>query len=148
MITSNNGRRLIQQHEGLELTAYPDPATGAAPWTIGYGHTKGVTPGQQITREQAEQFLIEDLAIVANTITANVKVALNQNQFDALSSFIFNVGSGNFTDSTLLKKLNIGDYDGAADEFLRWDKAAGKVMPGLTKRRTAERQLFLEPCPS
>ncbi|PHM56708.1 lysozyme [Xenorhabdus sp. KK7.4] len=143
MEISNKGLECIKQYEGLKLKAYPDPATGGTPWTIGYGHTKYVKPGQVITEQQAEAFLHDDLQPIYLTLESAVKVSLTQGQFDALCSFIFNCGAGNFARSTLLKKLNTGDYQGAADEFQRWNKAAGKVMNGLTKRRASERQVFL-----
>lgn len=128
MQISNKGIEKIKGYEGLSLTAYPDPGTGGRPWTIGYGHTLGVQKGDVITPRQAELFLHEDLAPVYITIETNVKVTLTQGQFDALCSFIFNVGAGNFVKSTLLKKLNAGDIKGAADEFMRWNKAAGRVV--------------------
>ncbi|MEQ1967253.1 lysozyme [Xenorhabdus nematophila] len=143
MKISENGLSFIKQFEGLKLKAYPDPATGGIPWTIGYGHTKDVKSGQVITEQQAEAFLHDDLKSIYITIESAIKVPLTQGQFDALCSFTFNCGTGNFVRSTLLKKLNVGDYQGAADEFLRWNKAAGKVMNGLTKRRASERQMFL-----
>ncbi|MCG3471446.1 lysozyme [Xenorhabdus bovienii] len=143
MKISNKGLVFIQQWEGLKLKAYPDPATGGIPWTIGYGHTKDVKPGQVITEQQAEAFLHEDLHPIYITLEAAVKVPLTQGQFDALCSFIFNCGAGNFVRSTLFKKLNAGDYASAAAEFPRWNKAAGKVMNGLTRRRASEQQMFL-----
>ena len=138
----------IKESEGLVLKAYlptPDDV-----WTIGYGHTSGVTRGMTITKEQAEQFLEKDLEWVERVIATTVKVPLNQNQYDALASFIYNLGGTNFRNSTLLRKLNEGDYRGAANEFLKWDKQRqkdGKLVPltGLTKRRTKEKALFLEP---
>lgn len=143
MKISDNGLSLIEKFEGCRLAAYPDPATGGEPWTIGYGHTDGVNKNDSITQSQADQFLREDLAPIYTTIDRCVKRTVNQNQFDALCSFIFNVGVGNFTRSTLLNKLNNGDFRGASDEFLRWNRAAGRVMLGLTRRRAAERTLFL-----
>ena len=140
MKTGSNGISLIKQFEGCRLNAYPDPATGGAPWTIGYGHTgNDVRPGMVWTQVQADSALISDLAQCERAISRLVKVTLTQNQFDAIVSFVFNVGSGNLQSSTLLRKLNSGDYRGAAEEFPRWNKAAGKVMAGLTKRRAAER---------
>ncbi|AOF18411.1 TPA: lysozyme [Yersinia enterocolitica] len=140
---SQRGIALIKQFEGCKLSTYPDPATGSTPWTIGFGHTKGVKPGDVITAAQAEQYLLDDLAPIYITIENAVKVPLNQNQFDALCSFIFNLGAGNFVKSTLLKKLNAGDYRGAADEFSKWVNGNGKPMPGLIRRRATERELFL-----
>ena len=145
MKTGSNGISLIKQVEGCRLNAYPDPATGGAPWTIGYGHTgNDVRPGMVWTQVQADSALISDLAQCERAISRLVKVTLTQNQFDAIVSFVFNVCSGNLQSSTLLRKLNSGDYRGAAEEFPRWNKAAGKVMAGLTKRRAAERELFLK----
>jgi len=143
MQTSDKGFALIKRFESCVLTAYPDPGTGGVPWTIGIGHTNNVKRGDVITQPQAEQFLRDDVKVPELSIGTNVKVPLTQNQFDALVSFIFNVGSKNFTSSTLIKKLNAGDYAGAANEFPRWNKAAGRVLNGLTKRRAAERELFL-----
>lgn len=147
MKISQPGLDAIKAHEGLRLTAYPDPASGGDPWTIGYGHTRDVQRGQTITPEQAEQFLRDDLAWVETCIARTVTVPLSQGQYDALCSLIFNIGAGAFGKSTLLRKLNSGDAS-AADEFLRWDKAAGKSMPGLARRRAAERAMFLsQPIP-
>lgn len=155
MKISNNGLNLIKTYEGLELTAYPDPGTGGAPWTIGYGHTgPEVHAGLVWTKQQAEQALVSDVTQFERDVTSLVKVQINQNQFDALVSFAYNCGSDidaddiaeGLGDSTLLKKLNAGDYDGAANEFPKWNKSGGKVMSGLTKRRNAERSLFLTPC--
>ncbi|MEL5597104.1 lysozyme [Serratia ureilytica] len=134
---------LIKRFEGLSLQAYPDPATGGKPWTIGYGHTTDVKPGDLITEELANEYLMKDLHIFSLTIKNHVNVPLTQNQFDALLSLAFNIGHGNFVKSTLLKKLNQMDYVSAADEFLRWKFAAGKLVPGLLNRRLAERELFL-----
>lgn len=143
MNISNNGRTVIKGFESLELKAYPDPGTGGKPWTIGWGHTKGVNPGDQITQQQAEQFLSEDLAVFELTVNSAIKRPMTQNQFDAMVSLAFNIGGRNFAQSTLVKKFNAGDSIGAADEFPRWVKAGGNVMPGLVKRRAAERKLFL-----
>nr|WP_154926674.1 lysozyme [Pantoea agglomerans] len=140
MKVSNNGINLIKRFEGLELKAYKD-SVGVL--TIGYGHTHAVKAGDVITGEQADAFLREDLQVAELTINTNVKVKLTQGQFDALVSFVFNLGSGNFVKSTLIKKLNAGDYAGAADEFSKWVNAGGKKLPGLVKRRAAEREVFL-----
>lgn len=139
MKTSENGYRLIKQSEGLKTSAYRCPA---GVWTIGYGHTGNVKEGDTCTQEQAEAWLQEDCLVAELTIGANVKVPLSQNRFDALVSFIFNLGSGNFVGSTLLKKLNVGDYAGAADEFGKWVNAGGQKLPGLIERRAAEKSLF------
>ncbi|MEL6326935.1 MAG: lysozyme [Cyanobacteria bacterium J06626_23] len=138
--TNSNGLRLIKSFEGLRLTAYQD-AVGV--WTIGYGTTRNVRRGMQITRTQAEAFLQEDLVRFEQAVNDAVKVPINDNQFSALVSFAYNVGSGALRSSTLLKKLNQGDIRGAANELPRWNKAGGRVLAGLTRRRNAERALFL-----
>lgn len=143
MKTSPKGIALIKSAEGLRLKAYPDPGTGGLPWTIGYGSTSGVTKSMVITEAQAEQMLAADLVRFERAVERLVQVPLNQGQFDALVSFTYNVGEGNFTKSTLLRKLNAGDTAGAADQFLRWVNAGGKVLSGLVKRRAAERAMFL-----
>lgn len=144
MKTSKAGADSIKSREGLRLKAYPDPATGGEPWTIGVGHTgPDVYPGMVISADQADDMLRRDLEKFERGIERLVTVPLTQNQFDALVSLTFNIGLGNFGGSTLLRKLNARDYNGAADEILRWNRAAGKVMPGLTRRREAERNQFL-----
>ncbi|MEW5278120.1 lysozyme [Citrobacter freundii] len=148
MQTSPNGIVLIKKFEGCRLTAYPDPGTGSAPWTIGYGWThpvdgKPVRPGMTIDQATADRLLKTGLVSYENDVLKLVRVKLTQGQFDALVSFAYNVGSRALSTSTLLKKLNVGDIKGAADEFLRWNKAGGKVMPGLTNRRKAGRDVFL-----
>lgn len=136
----------IKEHEALRLTAYLPTKDDV--WTIGYGHTKTARQGMVITEAQAEQLLRGDLAWVEDVIDRLVKVPLTQNQHDAVGSLIFNIGEGNFSKSTVLRKLNTGDYRGAADAFLMWnkqrDKQTGKmnVLRGLTKRRQQERDLF------
>ncbi|MBC8950975.1 MULTISPECIES: lysozyme [Xenorhabdus] len=143
MKISESGVNKLKSYEGLKLKAYPDPATGAAPWTIGYGHTKGVESGQVITVQQAEEFLHQDLIPIYAAIQRLVKVPLTQGQFDALCSFIFNLGIGNFAHSTLLIKLNTGDYQGAAKEFVKWDRADGEKLAALRMRRESEQKTFL-----
>lgn len=138
---SQKGIDLIKHFEGLYLEAYKCPADV---WTIGYGHTIGVEKGQIITNKQADNFLRQDLGACELHIDKNVSVKINQNQRDALASFIFNLGGGNFKSSTLLKRINEGLYTEAANEFLKWNKAGGKVLEGLTKRRLAEKELFLD----
>lgn len=137
MKATDNCIQLIKRFEGLYLKAYVCPA---GVLTIGYGHTRGVKPGDEINELQAEIYLIEDLEEVEKQLN-HLSLPVNQNQFDALCSFIFNLGIGNFMQSTLLKKLKAGDKT-AADEILRWDKSGGKVLPGLTARRKAEYDLF------
>lgn len=141
MKTGIKGLNLIKQFEGLRLRAY---RCSADVWTIGYGHTASVDANDVITEEQAIKLLRQDIAESERTINKHVLVPLTQNQFDALVSFVFNIGGGNFRASTLLKKLNAGDYDGAAPEFRRWVIAGGKTLPGLVPRREAESALFLE----
>jgi lysozyme len=136
---SPNGFQLTEQFEGLSLQAYQDVA---GVWTNGYGNTHGVVPGSVITMEQAQNDLsvnVEGAEYVVNTV---VKVPLTQNQFDALVDFVFNLGSGNFQGSTLLRLLNAGDYVGAAGQFPLWNHSGGVVVDGLTRRRLAEQQLF------
>ncbi|MGH5310300.1 lysozyme [Citrobacter freundii] len=148
MQTSHKGIALIKGFEGCRLTAYPDPGTGGAPWTIGYGWThpidgKPVKPGMTIDQETADRLLKTGLVSYENDVLKLVRVKLTKGQFDALVSFAYNVGSRALSTSTLLKKLNAGDIKGASDEFLHWNKAGGKVLNGLTRRREAERALFL-----
>jgi len=139
MRTSENGLALIRQAEGLRLRAYKCPA---GVWTIGYGTTAGVKEGLVITKERAEELLREDVKRFEDQVMRLVKVRLTQGQFDALVSFIYNLGAGNLSNSTLLRLLNAGDYKGAAAQFDRWTKAGGKELAGLVKRRAAERALF------
>ncbi|MFA3104176.1 lysozyme [Acinetobacter pittii] len=144
--TSNAGLNLIKGFEGKRLNAYDD---GVGVWTIGFGTIKypngaRVKKGDTCTEQQAEDYLRNDLAKFEAAINKLVKVPLTQNQFDALASFTYNLGETNLANSTLLKKLNKGDYQGAADQFLVWNKAGGKVMKGLVRRREAERALFLK----
>lgn len=139
MKTSNNGIELIKRHEGLRLEAYLDPV--GIP-TIGYGHTKGVKMGQKITEGQAGQFLIEDLTIAEKEVNRH-KLNINQNQFDALVSFTFNLGIGSFRNSTLLKRIKVSPlHPDIAYQFNRWVYADGKVLPGLVKRRAEEARLY------
>lgn len=142
MKTSERGLAFICNHEACVLQAYPDPATSGEPWTIGVGHTGGVKPGDTCTMEEAMQWLKEDVAEAEEVINRVVRVELSQDQFDALVSLVFNIGGGNFERSTLLKKINALNFDGASDEFPRWNRAAGRVLAGLTKRRLAESRLF------
>lgn len=139
MKTDSRGIALIKEFEGLRLTAY---RCAADVWTIGYGHTAGVKNGDTITAGEAEALLINDIASSEQAVSQAVTAPLNQSRFDALVSLVFNIGQGNFRRSTLLKKLNNLDYTGASDEFLRWTHAGGKVVPGLVRRREAEKALF------
>ena len=143
MKTSTRGIALIKEFEGFRPKAYLCPA--GIP-TIGYGHTKGVKPGDTISERQGEQFLREDLAASEKVINA-LSLPLSQNQFDALVSFVFNVGSGNFTRSTLLKKVRVNTNDPSiAGEFAKWNKARVNgvltVLPGLVRRRKAESDVY------
>lgn len=135
-----DGYNLIKSFEGLQLKAYKCPA---GILTIGYGHTGAdVKDGMQITQSQADDLLQNDVSKFEKGVNRIVTQKLTQHQFDALVSFAFNLGLGNLQTSTLLKKLNDGDYNGAADEFPKWNKAGGVVLSGLTKRRLAEQKLF------
>ncbi len=149
MKVSAAGRKAIAAHEGVRLKAYADPATGGEPWTIGVGHTSAagppkVTKGMTITAAECDEILSRDLATFERAVLKVVTAPLSQNQFDALVSLAFNIGASNLSKSTLIKKLNARDYRGAADQFTVWNKAAGKVMNGLVKRRADERALFLK----
>lgn len=125
---------------GPALEAYLCPARV---WTIGWGHTKGVHYGMHATVEQCEQWIVEDCADAEKAVNDLVKVPLTQNQFDALVSFVFNIGRGNLANSTLLRLLNAGDYAGAAGQFPRWNKSKGRILNGLVARRADEKALFL-----
>ena len=139
------GLDLVKISEGLRLHAYPDPATGGDPWTIGYGSTgKDVYRGVVITEEQAEALLLKDLSRFEAGVTKLAPMSTD-NQFAALVSFAFNLGLENLKTSTLLRMHNAGDYKGAQKQFIRWNKANGKIMPGLTTRRQAEATLYGEP---
>ena len=131
---------LVKASEGCRLTAYRD-AVGVL--TIGYGSTGGITDGQTITQEQADALLLDDLDAAADAVRSMVTVSLTQGQFDALTSFCFNLGAGRLRDSTLLRLLNEGKYDQAANQFQYWTLAGGVRLPGLVKRRAAERSLYL-----
>ena len=141
---SNSGIDLICSFEGLRLKAYDD---GGGVWTIGYGTTiypNGikVKRGDTCTLVQAKAYMTHDLKKFESAVNTAVVVPVNQNQFDALVSLAYNIGIKAFTNSTLLKKLNVGDIRGAAAQFSVWNKAGGKVMQGLVNRRAVERKLF------
>ena len=142
MQTSAAGRKLIEVFEGLRLTSYQDQR---GIWTVGYGHTGDVYANEIITQEDADSLLAIDLHQAEMAIYNDVIDPLNQNQFDALVSLIYNIGAGNFKTSTVLRELNAGDYASAADAFLLWCKTNGVTNPGLLNRRKAEQALFLEP---
>jgi len=162
---SDAGMELMKHHEGCRLTAYADPASpraramrgdpafkgqdpktlSGAPLTIGYGSTgPHVTEGLRITQAEAEALFRKDLERFEKGVLRLVKVPVNQNEFDALVCFAYNIGLGNLEKSSVLRKLNAEDRKGAADSFLLWNKAQGQVLPGLTKRRNEERALFLK----
>lgn len=150
MKTSQAGLDLIKRFEGLRLKAYPDPATGGEPWTIGYGTTSSagvgkISRGMVITQVQAESMLARSLAAYEQAVLRALKVAPSQHQFDALVSLAYNIGIGAMTKSSVVRHLNAGDVNRAAAAFLLWNKAGGRVMAGLTRRRAAERDLFLKP---
>lgn len=130
---------IVREFEGLRLKAYYCPA---GKLTIGYGHTLGVKEGDTCTKEQAEEWLLEDLQKAADAVRKYVVVTLVENQINALASFIFNVGAGNFRESTLLKNLNRGWYDTIGQELMRWVYAKGEILGGLSRRRAAEAALF------
>lgn len=150
MKTSQAGINLIKNFEGFRAKAYPDPATGGEPWTIGYGTTSSagvgkVKRGMVITEVQAESMLVRSLQNYELAVTHALKKPVTQHQFDALVSFCYNVGPLNMSRSSVIKYINAGDPAKAAQAFMLWNKAAGRVMPGLTRRRAAERDLFLKP---
>lgn len=137
---------LIKEFEGLRLKAYKD-AVGV--WTIGYGHTSmagepKVVPGMTITAQEAEKILRNDLKKYEAMVDRNVKSGINENQRGALVSFTYNLGEGNLKKSTLLKRVNAGHFTEAAKWFAPWNKAGGKVLKGLVRRRAAEAQLFIK----
>lgn len=137
---------LIKRWEGLRLRAYKD--TGGV-WTIGYGHTSDallrVSPGLEITERQASVLLQHDLKEAEETVRRLVTVPLNENQYGALVSFVYNIGEGQFASSTLLRRLNAGDYDEVPRQLLRWVYDNGKRLKGLENRRKAEAKLWNTP---
>lgn len=144
MRLSQHGVAVAHYFEQCKLKAYPDPGSkNGEPWTIGWGHTgPEVKPGLVWTQEQADAAFLVDVTRFERDVLSLVKVPVNQGQFDALVLFAYNVGRKSLETSTLLRKLNAGDYDGAALEFRRWNKNDGQVMRGLTRRRAAEECLF------
>ena len=148
MKTNKAGVDLIKRWEGCRLKAYPDPATGGEPWTIGYGLTSaaGIVPvkrGLVITQAQADEYLVKSLEKYEAAVSKALTKTPTPNQFAAMVSLCFNVGPGAFARSSVVRKFNAGDTRGAADAFRLWNKAAGKVMAGLKNRREDERKLFL-----
>lgn len=140
----SKGFAIVKEFEGCELEAYPDPATKSDPWTIGWGHTgSDVYPGLVITQARAEELFQQDMKKFVDGVKRLVVVPMTNGQFSALVSFSYNCGLGALGSSSLLKYFNQGQVQAAADEFPKWNKAAGNVMAGLTRRRKAERELFL-----
>lgn len=139
MKVSQDCVELVKHFEGFEDTAYLCPANV---WTIGYGRTRNVKEGDRITEPQAERDLLEELEEFKQQVLNSVKVELKQNELDALTSWTYNLGVGNLKSSTLLKKLNAGNKSEVPAEMIRWNKANGKVLAGLTKRREAEAELW------
>ncbi|MBV1842201.1 lysozyme [Photobacterium ganghwense] len=132
--------KLIMDYEGCQLNAYQ---CSANVWTNGYGHTVGVTPNSVVTHDEVVGNLVSDVQSAEAVVDKWVTVPLQQHQFDAFVSFVFNVGAGNFQQSTLLKKLNAEDYTGACNELTRWVYADGQRLSGLVRRRDAEREVCL-----
>ncbi len=141
MKASPQAYTIIKEFEGLRLKAYKCPS---GVWTIGYGHTEGITAGISITEDQAEEFLRQDIETIETQINA-LNLSLTQNQFDALVSFVFNLGIGNFRKSRLLSLIKADPYDNAImDEFLKWVYSGGRVLPGLQRRRLSEMKLYFK----
>lgn len=138
---SKPGLELTEMFEGCKLVAYPDQG---GVWTIGYGHTRAVKQGMTCTQAQAEQWLLFDVADAVAAVNRLVTAPTTQHEFDAMVDFCFNVGQGNFGSSTLLRKVNAGDTAGADAEFAHWNLVAGKVNPGVARRRTSEAAEFLQ----
>jgi GH24 family phage-related lysozyme (muramidase) len=142
---NQEGLELIKSFEGCSLHAYPDPGTGAQPYTIGYGHTgPHIKLSAEITQGEAECLLKADLERFEQAVNRMVNRDLTPNQFSALVSFAFNVGEGSLEGSTILRMVNLGDFQAAANHFKNWVYAGGHTMPGLVRRREAEATLFLK----
>jgi lysozyme len=135
-----NGTRIIHRFEGCKLKAYPDPGPTGLPWTIGRGHTKGVTPDMVITQDQADEFTKEDLEEFSAIVSSTIKASLNDDQFSAVVCFAFNVKS--WKDTPLIKLISAGNFGEAMIHWLRYCKADGVEMSGLENRRKAELALF------
>lgn len=145
MKLSQRGKDFIKSFEGLELRVYPDPATGGAPYTAGYGHTgSDVKSGMTVTQAMADAWFDKDVEKFESGVSELLTAPTTQPQFDAMVSLAYNIGLGNFKSSTLLKKHNAKCYQCAAGQFPAWNRAAGKVMNGLTRRRNAERALYMQ----
>jgi lysozyme len=153
MRLNKKGELLIKTFEaarGPELKSYPDPATGGKPFTAGYGSTcrpngEPIKPGEEFTVEECEEFFKHDVEKFESHLDECLDVELTENQWAACVSLMYNIGPGNFRKSTLLTLLNEGLFEMVGEQFLRWNKAAGKVMAGLTRRRQAEADLFNTP---
>lgn len=139
MQISEEGRQLIKKFEGCELEAYK---CSANVWTIGYGRTKNVSRGDTCTQEQADKWLEEELPVYGAYVSDAVLVPLDQNEFDALVSWVYNLGPTNLNNSTMLKVLNDNKKNEVPNQMRRWNKANGKVLEGLERRRLAESLLF------
>jgi lysozyme len=147
---SKSGYDLTKKFEGCELVAYPDPGTKDhpdpkkrnKPWTIGWGHTKGVYEGTTCSQAQADAWLVEDMKEAEDAVNDLVKVPLSQGQFDALVDFTFNLGRSRLLNSELLQKLNEGRYSEVDGELMEWIYASGKILAGLVSRRRAEADSF------
>jgi lysozyme len=141
---SPKGANLIREFEGLRLQAYPDPGSGGAPWTIGIGHTgPEVKRGMRVTEAQAWAYFHKDIQKFERAVEKLLDGApVTQNAFDAMVSLSYNIGPGNFAKSSVLRFHKARQYRKAADSFVKWNRAAGKVMAGLTRRRLAEKALY------
>ena len=137
--TSQEGISLIKSFEGCELTAYRCSADVP---TIGYGHTAGVSDGDTCTQEEAENMLAEDLVEFEDYVKNYVESELQQNEFDALVAWTYNLGPANLKESTMLKELNSGNFEEVPRQMKRWNRAGGEVLDGLIRRREAESRLF------
>jgi len=140
-VISAEGIALIKKFEGCELTSYQD---SVGVWTIGFGHTKGVKRGMIVTQAEASRMLEDELTEYEGYINDYIKVDLEQHQFDALVAWVYNLGPTNLKKSTLLKELNSGSFRNVPKEIRRWNKAGGRVLNGLIRRREAEALLFME----
>ena len=139
MQISEEGKNLIKKFEGCELEAYK---CAAGVWTIGYGHIKTAVEGMKIDQATANELFDEEMEEYETYVNTAVTVPLSQNQFDALVSWVFNLGNGNLNASTMLKVINSGDHAGVPAQIKRWNKAGGKVLEGLIRRREAEALLY------
>lgn len=144
MRVSEQGLAFIRKHEGLRLRAYRCPA---GVWTIGYGTTRGVREGQEITQAEAERLLAEDVEYFSHGVLAAITRRPSQAQFDALVSFAYNIGVTGFRRSSVLRAHNAGDFAAAGRAFALWNKAGGRELPGLTRRRADEAALYLSELP-